>query len=75
MWYETELLLMHRFKWLEGSRFVICDIEGNERILNIDKNYEEESYNAIPLFNEVCPDEWKEKRYYHERGNLEKDET
>lgn len=53
--------MIRRFKWLSASRFVICDPEGNERIINIDKNYEEESFNAIPLFKELFEHEYNIK--------------
>jgi hypothetical protein len=55
---ETANDVIRRFKWLSASRFVICDPEGNERIINIDKNYEEESFNAIPLFKELFESEY-----------------
>jgi hypothetical protein len=62
--YEKPEELMRRFKWIDGSRFLIADQYGYERVINIDRNYAEESYNARPLFNEINGEEWRSLNIY-----------
>jgi len=64
--------LMNRFKWINNSQFMIVSKEGMERLINIDKNYIEESYNYRPLFNEISGTEWKKWPYYLKREDLNK---
>jgi hypothetical protein len=44
---------MNRMKWLDYSTILIVNEEGIEKILNIDNNFEEVSFNARPMFREL----------------------
>ena len=78
---ETSQEVINRFRWLNPSSFVICDHIGNERIINIDNNYEEVSYNAIPLYDELLRDFFKidgnqpYKRLYFDSPSISPQDT
>lgn len=67
--------IVHRIKWLDYSTLLIVNEEGNEKILNIDQGFKEESYNLRPLFNEIDGEEYKDYHYYYQRKNLPQEDV
>lgn len=71
---ETPYDVIRRFKWISSSQFAICDPDGFERIINIDKNYLEETYNSIPLFEEIIKNDYGyDRRIYFDAPNQSED--
>ncbi len=66
--------IINRVKWLDYSLMLIVNEEGIEKIVDIDKDFNEVAYNARPLFNEICDGEDKEEFidyvYYYKRKIL-----
>ena len=42
---------MKRFKWIDEDTFIIANEEGMEKIIDTKKDFKEQAYNKIPLFN------------------------
>lgn len=45
--------IVNRVKFIDYSTMLIVNEEGIEKLMNIDKNFDEIAYNARPLFNEI----------------------
>lgn len=75
--------ILRMFKWYDESRFIICDKNGYERLININ-TYDEEAYNSIPLYEELVKpcfeNTWDEEsgnkmRLYDNNISLPKNDT
>eukprot|EP00347_Sterkiella_histriomuscorum_P018629 403344788 len=76
--------IVNRVKFIDYSTMLIVNEEGIEKLINIDRNFDEVGYNARPLFNEInLPEdesilkneEYKTNIYYFEREDLPKDDV
>ncbi|CDW71088.1 wd-40 repeat protein [Stylonychia lemnae] len=71
--------LVNRMKWLDYSTILIINEEGIEKILDIDQDFQEVSYNWRPMFKEILDEhsniEYKYNPYYYQRQSLEKDDV
>lgn len=72
-------IVINRFKWIDETKFLIINEEGIEKIIDIEKGYNNEvEYNYRPLFNEIHVDEegkpteieWEKYYYYLQRADL-----
>lgn len=65
-------LVINRFKWINERCFLVCSEDGIEKIVDIEKDFNEVEYNYRPLFNGIDVDEngnpksteWHKHYYY-----------
>ena len=61
---------INRIKWLDASTMKIVNEDGFEKIVDLDNNCNEVSYNYRPLFNSIDGVEYESSHYYVLRKDL-----
>ena len=61
---------INRIKWLDASTLKIVNEDGYEKIVDLDNNCNEVSYNYRPLFKSIDGVEYESNSYYHLRKDL-----
>lgn len=65
---EREIVM--RMKWLDSSRIILVNTDGVEKIVNIDNNFQEESYCKIPFFDSNIYTKDKKFHFYFKKPLL-----
>ena len=57
-------MVINRFEWVDERVFRIASPDGLEKLIDVEDNFKEISFNQIPLFNEIDGNEWKDGEYH-----------
>ncbi|CDW88905.1 wd-40 repeat protein [Stylonychia lemnae] len=58
-------MVINRFEWIDEKVFRICSEDGLEKLIDTEDNFNEISFNQIPLFNQIEGAEWYAGAEYH----------